>query len=118
MKYLFTILVSLLILVAVIIPGSNLPSVDFVGIDKIVHIGLFGLWAFAVCYDFRSGNFNYFLIFFIGVFFSFSTEVLQVFVEGRTFDWYDLIADYMGSILGLSVSKPLLKWLKRANFIQ
>jgi VanZ family protein len=110
MKYFFTTLVTLLILVAVLLPGSAVPDVNFIGFDKIVHIGLFGLWALAVRYDFRLVKFS--LAFIIGLSFSLLTEVLQVFVEGRTFDWFDMIADCIGLSIGLLVGVRVLTFLK------
>jgi VanZ family protein len=110
MKYLFTTLVTFLILVAVLLPGSAVPDVNFIGFDKIVHIGLFGLWALAVRYDFRQVKFS--IGFAIGVSFSVFTEVLQVFVEGRTFDWFDVVADVIGLSIGLLVATRLIAILK------
>jgi VanZ family protein len=108
-----TIIVSSLIIIAVLIPGSNLPDVKIVGFDKVVHIGLFGLWAIAFRYDFNTPSFKFSLAFAIGMAFSLTTEVLQLLVEGRSFDTYDLIADAIGLIAGLGVSGIALKLLKK-----
>jgi VanZ family protein len=113
MKYLFTALVSVLIVIAVLIPGPNLPDVGIGGLDKIVHISMFGTWAIAVRHDFNRSNFRFVLVFVIGMCFSLSTEVLQVFVEGRTFDWYDVVADGVGLLAGLALSKTILNLLAR-----
>lgn len=114
MKYLFTLLISFLILIAVLIPGSNLPDVNpFFGFDKFVHIGLFGAWALAVYYEFRRPAVNLFLAFVAGISFSLFTEALQLFVEDRSFDIYDLFADAAGLIIGLTVSPYILKFLKK-----
>jgi VanZ family protein len=102
-----TLTVSLLILVAVLIPGRNLPSVKLIGFDKIVHVGMFGLWAIAARYDQRTKPFKYVLAFFIGLTFSIVTETLQLRVEGRTFDGYDVAADVVGLILGFAASQKL-----------
>lgn len=112
MKYLFTILVSILILIAVLLPGSAIPDVNVIGFDKIVHIGLFGLWATALRYDFQNASFKFFFAFIVGLGFSLLTEVLQVFIEGRTFDWFDVLADAVGLILGLSFGLKVLALLK------
>ncbi len=114
MKYLFTASLSILILIAVLIPGSTLPDVNpFIGFDKLVHIALFGAWALAVYYEFRKPEFNLFLAFVIGISFSLFTEVLQLFVEDRSFDVYDLFADAAGLIIGLTVSPSVLKLFKK-----
>jgi VanZ family protein len=112
MKY-PTIIISVLIIVAVLIPGSNLPDVSMVGFDKIVHIAMFTLWALAVRYDFNSPSFNAFIVFLLGVCFSVLTEALQLMVEGRSFDLYDMIADGTGLLLGLLISGWVLKLLRR-----
>lgn len=108
-----TITVSLLIIVAVLIPGSNIPDVGIGGFDKIVHIGMFGLWAVAVRHDFDTEPFRFFLVFLAGMLFSILTEVLQLVAEDRTFDIYDMAADGIGLIGGLLVSGKVVKLLKR-----
>jgi VanZ family protein len=110
MKYLYTTVVSLLILVVVLLPGSAVPDVNFIGFDKIVHIGMFGLWALAVSYDFRQVKFL--MAWAMGISFSLLTEVLQVFIEGRTFDWFDIFADIIGLSIGLLVGARLIVLLK------
>jgi VanZ family protein len=112
MKY-ATILVSLMILVAVLIPGHDLPDVHIGGYDKLIHLGMFATWTLAVRYDFRVKPSRYYLIFLGGIVFSLLTELLQVPVEGRTFDFYDVAADGVGIILGLLVSGPALRILDR-----
>lgn len=112
MKYLFTGIVSVLILIAVLIPGSDLPNVDFVGFDKVVHIGMFGAWAMAVYYDFSVRGLRHVWAFIAGLAFSLFTEIVQLFVEGRTFDWSDMVADAIGLILGLTIGA----WVVRKLF--
>ena len=112
MKY-ATLLVSTLIIIAVLIPGSKVPDVRIGGIDKLVHIGMFALWAVAVRFDFNSRSFPVVLVFLAGLLFSFITEVLQLLVEGRTFDLYDMAADAIGLVLGLLVSGRVLKIVKK-----
>jgi VanZ family protein len=114
MKYLFTSFISLLILIAVLIPGRNLPDMNpFLGFDKFVHICLFGSWALAVYYEFGRSQLNVFIAFVIGISFSLFTEILQLFVEDRSFDIYDLFADAAGLIIGLTVSPYILKLLRK-----
>jgi VanZ family protein len=112
MRYLFTTFVSVFILIAVLLPGSTIPDVEIIGFDKIVHVGMFGLWALVVRYDFRSPSFNFLLAFVIGMSFSVLTEVLQVFAESRTFDWFDVVADFIGLLSGLLVGSKMLALLK------
>jgi VanZ family protein len=100
MKY-ATAIVTVLIIIAVLIPGSDLPEVGIGGFDKFVHITMFMTWAWAVRWDFPSEKFRFALVFFVGLLFSLLTEVLQLLVEGRTFDLYDMVADGLGLAVGL-----------------
>jgi VanZ family protein len=109
-----TILVSLLIVTAILIPGSNLPDVNIGSYDKLIHMVMFTVWALAVRYDFDNTRpVRYLMIFVAGLLFSLLTEVLQILIEGRTFDTYDMAADAVGVIVGLLISAPVLRWVKR-----
>lgn len=113
MKYLFTFIVSLLIVIAVLLPGSSIPEVNFIGVDKIVHVGMFGAWAMAVYFDFNvGGTIQYLKAFGAGVIFSLFTEVVQIFIEGRTFDWSDMIADAFGLLAGLTIGGWIIRRIK------
>lgn len=108
-----TIVASVLIIIAVLIPGGNLPSVGIGGFDKMVHIGMFALWIVAVCYDFSLRSSHYPLVFAVGLVFSLTTELLQLLVEGRSFDWLDMAADAAGLLVGLLICRPVLQWIER-----
>src|SRR5688500_3540368 len=112
MKY-ATLLVSTLIIIAVLIPGSKVPDVGSGGIDSLAHIGMCALWAVAVRFAFRSRSFPGVLVFVAGLLFSFITDVLQLLVEGRTFDVSDMAADAIGLMLGLLVSGRVLNIVKK-----
>lgn len=60
---------------------------------------LFFIWIVAVRYDFIA-KFNWKLALCAGVVFCVSTEIAQLFVAGRTFDWWDLFFDALGLLLG------------------
>lgn len=74
---------------------------------------MFAMWALAVRYDFHAKPFKFFVIFSAGVLFSVLTEVLQILVEGRSFDIFDMLADVIGLIIGLLVSGPVVRWVKQ-----
>ena len=113
MKY-ATLLVSLLIIIAVLVPGGNLPDVSIGGYDKLIHMLMFLGWALVVQYDFGTAPFTRLLLYLAsGILFSILTEVLQIMVEGRSFDIYDMIADIIGLILGLLIGGPVVKWVKK-----
>lgn len=107
-----TPLISVLIIIAVLIPGKDLPDVSIGGYDKLIHIAMFATWAVAVRYDFNT-RFRFAAIFIAGLLFSLLTEVLQLLVEGRSFDLYDMVADAAGLVLGLLLSGWVLKWVDR-----
>ncbi len=108
MKYLLTTVLTLLILIAVSLPGSNIPGMGIGGLDKVVHLTLFFLWSLAIRYDF-SPSFNWLLGLAFGFCFSISTEVLQIFVEGRTFSLWDILFDTLGLVVGLMVGRRILR---------
>ena len=108
MKYFSTTAVTILILIAVLIPGSNIPDVGIGGIDKPVHFLMFFTWSVAVRLDF-SPNFKRALCLLTGIVFSVLTEVLQILVEGRSFDYLDISADTVGLIIGLLSGDYVLK---------
>lgn len=112
MKY-ATVVVSVLIIIAVMIPGQDLPDVEIGGYDKLIHLCMFATWAVAVRYDFKTGPRKFFMIFGAGLLFSLLTEILQLPVEGRSFDPYDMAADGAGLIAGLLVSGPAIRVLER-----
>ena len=110
MKY-ATLVVSLLIIVAVLIPGRDLPDVKIGGYDKLIHMVMFATWAVAVRLDFDRTPFRYGLFFLIGLAFSALSEVLQILVEGRSVDFYDMLADAVGLVFGLVIGGPVVKWI-------
>lgn len=106
-----TIIVSVLILIAVLIPGSNIPDVGMVGLDKLVHVCMFTVWAVAFRFDFP--GIRTWVVFLCGVAFSLLTEVVQLFVEGRSFDFFDMIFDGLGLVIGLLIAKTVIKMINR-----
>ena len=112
MKY-ATLITSILIIIVVLIPGGNLPSVGTTGIDKLVHVAMFAVWSVAVRFDFNVKPFPYALVFFMGLAFSLLTEILQLPVEDRSFDWFDVAADTVGLVAGLLIGGPVNQWIRR-----
>jgi VanZ family protein len=112
LKYWCTIGITLLILVAVLLPGSAVPDVGSFGLDKIIHFLLFFAWAVAIRFDFPF--IKKILVFSIGIVFSFLTEVLQLFTEDRSFDFFDMLADAVGLATGLILSHLVIRLLSSA----
>lgn len=109
MKYWYTIGITLLILIAVLLPGSAVPDVGSFGLDKIIHFLLFFVWAVALRFDFPS--LKKILGFIIGIVFSCLTEVFQLFTEDRSFDFFDMLADAVGLATGLILSHLVIRML-------
>jgi hypothetical protein len=98
------------VLILIILPGSDFPKVDNWYhkwyVDKWVHAGIFGLLAFLFMFpvvDVISDR-NKVLIFckniaILTIVWGFATECIQLMVPGRSFDWVDGLADAMGAFL-------------------
>jgi len=112
LKYLLTTLSTLVILVAVMLPGSKVPDVNIIGIDKAAHFILFATWAIAVRHDFDQ-RFKWAWAFGVGLTFSVLTEVLQIRIDGRAADWMDVIWDAAGLLFGIVFGTMLLGWVSR-----
>jgi len=78
------------------------------GFDKLVHFCMFFTWAVAVRLDF-SPEFKWPRAFLAGVVFTVLTEVLQLFAEERSFDYFDMLADTIGLFAGLWSGEMVLK---------
>lgn len=104
-----TILVTVLILVAVSLPGSSLPDAPGIpGLDKMVHFTLFLMLAVAIQLDFslaRPGSL--WLTVAIALAFSALTEALQLMVDGRSSELVDMLADMGGFLVGLVFRRQL-----------
>ena len=96
------------------IPGSALPSDDWmdkIWLDKWVHIAFFSLLSFLWCWSLVLRK-KLLLFFGLTVFYGLLVEVCQhQFVSNRSFDLLDLVADSIGSSVGILVwrkkNKPL-----------
>lgn len=100
-----------LITVLLTIPGNNLPAEDWLDkiyFDKWVHIGLFAILSFLLCWWWYksqrpiAGWRNAFIYsIFTCIIYGIAMEFVQRYwVSNRSFDVYDIVADSVGSILG------------------
>lgn len=95
------------------IPGPQVPDVGFIpGIDKAVHFLLFLGWSVAVQNDFDLKP-RWYVILLAGIAFSSLTEVIQIAIDGRTFDTNDLLADSAGLLFGIVNGKFFVKLVRR-----
>ena len=112
----------LLILVAICIPGYDLPEVDNwmieINYDKLIHVGLFAMLAFLFMYPIVKSNlqkkikWQYVIkITMATIIWGFCTELIQkFFIPGRSYNLSDWAADGLGGIAALIFVK--LKFLK------
>lgn len=102
---------SFLILVACTWPGKDLPAAPVLGFDKIVHSGLFTVWAILalIIYPQKSR-----LVVGLGMAYGLGLEFYQQLLPfDRTFDWWDAVADAVGVGIGYIFTKLALK-----NYLQ
>lgn len=96
------------------LPGSDLPQanwLDAIYFDKWVHIGLFAILTFLwrSAFDLDLNHYNW-MIFFTAILYGLSVEFIQKYwIPNRSFDLFDLLADTVGSIVGLIVWSVVYK---------
>lgn len=100
--YPLTILAGIGILIAVLMPGSDVPKVTIPYLDKVVHFTMFGV--LTVCYYWDYHRTYCKLPLFLKtsiqlVLFGALTEVLQSFTADRSCDMKDLVADLLGVLI-------------------
>lgn len=108
--YKITGIVILLILVAILMPGSSVPKVGVPGIDKVVHLGMFFTLTatFNVEYLWHNKYLPHVLLTFMSIFiFAVSTEVIQLFASNRSCDLKDLLADMIGAVIAIFIIKGI-----------
>ncbi len=116
--YKFTIGVLILILVGVLMPASDIPSVGIPNMDKVVHAGMFGgltlcFYGETLRYRKQLPNIGWTWLM-IGAFAG-TTEVLQHFTPGRSMDFKDVVADLVGMISASLVVVVGVRW--RENYL-
>ena len=107
------------IAILTLLPGSMLPDVswDFISIDKTVHIILFAVLVFLGLMASSYGNLNTFgnwpVIGGIGfaLAYGYIIELIQSYVPQRSYDFADLTADCVGTIVGYGLFLGMSKIL-------
>lgn len=108
--YKLTLIASVLILVAILMPGSDVPSVGIPNIDKLVHMGMFG--TLSLCYYGEYISLYKKLPKFLGAWvcmeaYALLTEIMQLFAQGRSCDVIDFIADSIGILLVIVIFRVI-----------
>lgn len=103
---------TMLIALLTLMPGNYIPKItpflDWFSPDKLVHLFLFGIYAFLLLEGFsRQDRFPVLkkhpilISLLIGIVFAFLIEAMQKYViPGRNGNLYDFLADAIGSLLG------------------
>ena len=108
------ILCGIVIMFLTVLPGSLFPHVKpVVGLDKVVHILMYAGFTFACLWGYRkqfvSNGLAYkkravLLAIVISIAYGGLTEMIQEhIVPTRTGDWFDFVADSIGTVLGALV---------------
>lgn len=101
-KYKFTLIAIILILIAVLMPADDVPSVGIPNIDKLVHAGMFGFLTLCFYGEYFWNNKKLPTIIFpwaLIELFAIITELLQYLAEGRSCDIKDFLADTIGIVV-------------------
>ena len=108
------ILCGIVILILTGIPGSAFPRVKpIVGADKVVHVFMYATFAFLCLWGYRKQFIDngmayrkraLLLAIIISIAYGGITELMQEhLVPSRTGDWFDFLADSIGTCLGIYV---------------
>lgn len=109
------ILWAVLILILTLFPGQYIPPPvtlwDFIGVDKIVHAVLFGVLTILLTRGFRKqytySRLRYYaalVAVVLSLIYGASTEIIQGnFMKDRYFEFFDMLANATGCILGLII---------------
>jgi VanZ family protein len=109
-KYLWPAIVwSLTVVVLTLIPGEQIPNVPIFGIDKLVHVFIFGLMMTLTAAGlYKSSLYTSIkkpiliaVVYSLG--FGIIIEFIQPFIPGRSFSLFDILANVMGVALGYGV---------------
>jgi len=110
------ILWTLLIFVACLIPGDEIPEVQVPLADKWVHFIIFGGFSFFwLCTFKRAVAKTGIIMLFVAIALGYLVELLQGsgITTGRSYDLYDVLADGIGGLLGVLFFFMLKRYRKR-----
>jgi VanZ family protein len=93
---------SIIVLVLTLIPGKELPDVPIFGIDKFVHVFIFGLLMVLTTYGLSKILLRNpaLMSALYTCAFGIMVELIQPYVPGRSFSYFDILANMMGVVAG------------------
>lgn len=108
-------------------PQDDIPDLDlfwwmtWIKPDKLVHAVLFGLQYFLLYLPLtmqadsnKKRDISPYLALCVGIW-GMTTEIIQRFVPGRSFDWADWIADLLGIAMAFIFTPLIRKWFIKFN---
>ena len=108
-----SILWAAFILVLCLMPGRDLPTVNILEFDKLVHIGVYIVLSLLTYYGWRKQDAypwfkraTFLKILVLLSIYGFAVEVMQeLFTADRHFDIFDALANSTGAVLGTAIAK-------------
>lgn len=105
----FAIAWASLILILSLLPGEDLPEINLWEFDKLAHAIFYAILSFSTIAalrkqypDWKNRFLSIFFAIALCIFFGLCIEVIQgTFLESRFFDIYDLVANFIGCLLGV-----------------
>ena len=111
----FAVFWLILISLASSIPSINIVNNTVIGADKLIHLGVFAVFAYLIFGALREMGKHLGIKIFIvlvslaTISFGFIDEYHQSFVVGRIFSLWDLLADAIGGIIGANSFQKIHK---------
>lgn len=96
------------------IPSQYVPKMTILSYDKLIHAGIYFIAAILMYLALREHEYiksvrTEWLALILTVFFGFTDELHQFFVQGRHASFWDFLADSIGAVLGIVVISEYLK---------
>ncbi len=89
--------------------ASKFNLLDFVGIDKLAHLSFYTIFSFLWAMSLRNINTNKNFVLIFSVSFGILMEICQFYLfNGRSFELYDILANIIGSFLGVILFKNFI----------
>ena len=120
-SYKFTVILAIAILVISLLPGNSIPDSPLLNIrfmDKYIHFSMYTSFFLAALWEMRCSVKclrKHALLFFLSGLASLCIEIIQgAFIDGRTADWTDLVANLSGLFFGWLLYKLIRQRLVRS----
>ncbi len=119
LKFKFTFLWSLIILILLLLPSDNIPDSKFQipQLDKFVHFTLFFILSIIESIEKKNNSFKlkFVYLLLLSLLFAVFSELSQkIFTSSRNFDVFDIISDLAGIIAGFGIYFIIIKIHQKA----